>query len=69
LLVRLLLTLYWEMPTEMEIFVGKVTVNVILGDANGDGNITAFDAVVILQIVAGMLTPSETQMISSNVKW
>ena len=48
-------------------FVGKVTVNVILGDANGDGNITAFDAVVILQIVAGMLTPSETQMISSNV--
>jgi len=39
----------------------------ILGDSNGDGIITTYDAVVVLQFVAGLLTPNEIQMISCNV--
>jgi len=39
----------------------------LLGDADMDGDITAYDAVVILQIIAGTLTASDAQSILCNI--
>jgi len=39
-------------------FAYSIQPKFLFGDANGDGKVTAYDAVVVLQIVAGMMTPT-----------
>ncbi len=39
----------------------------VLGDGNGDGKVTAADARIVLQIVAGKITPTEEQVLALNV--
>jgi len=41
--------------------------SVVLGDANGDGTVTAYDSVLILQMITGLLAPNEAQTVSCNV--
>lgn len=40
------------------------TEELVLGDGNGDGKVTAIDARIVLQIVAGLVTPTEEQMVT-----
>ena len=43
------------------------TTEPVLGDGNGDGKVTAADARIVLQIVAGKITPTEEQVLALNV--
>ncbi|MBQ4572933.1 MAG: DUF4474 domain-containing protein [Clostridia bacterium] len=38
--------------------------DLVLGDGNGDGKMTALDARIVLQIAAGLIEPTEEQMIT-----
>jgi hypothetical protein len=39
----------------------------ICGDLNGDGDVNVFDAIIELQIIVGLIVPTETQLIQGDV--
>lgn len=41
--------------------------DVLLGDVNGDGNVTTVDSAMTLRFAAGLMTPSEKQFKAANV--
>ena len=42
-------------------------VRLICGDLNGDGDVNVFDAIIDLQIIVGLIEPTEAQMILGDV--
>ena len=53
-------------PLRTEIGGGVFTVG-LCGDQDGDGDVDVFDAIIDLQIIVGLLTPTPTQMFLSDV--
>ena len=48
--------------------IGFVTSIVgVCGDQNGDGFVNVFDAIIDLQIIVGLIEPTETQLIQGDV--
>ena len=55
-----------EVDLEFNAIHGKIMVNYLLGDVNGDGHINASDAILIMRHVLGVITLTDEQMIRAD---
>ena len=50
-----------------DVFVAKFSGGGACGDLNGDGDVNVFDAIIDLQIIVGLITPTEAQLTLGDV--
>ena len=66
-LVLALVMMITAIPFGSLVASAEETTELLMGDGNGDGKVTPVDARIVLQIAAGLVEPTDAQLITLNV--
>ncbi len=54
-------------PTNNTAIAETTVIPSVCGDLNGDGDVNVFDAIIDLQVIVGLITPTEAQLTLGDV--